>query len=63
MRREKYTIIVQKSGEDWVGSVEELPGANTQGASLKEVLANIPEAIQMTEEANAEPEAVGKGRG
>jgi predicted RNase H-like HicB family nuclease len=38
--------------EGWIGFVEELPGANTQGATLEEVRANLSEAVTMVLEAN-----------
>jgi predicted RNase H-like HicB family nuclease len=34
--------------------VEELPGANTQGATLEEARANLAEAVGMVLEANRE---------
>lgn len=50
----KYTIIVEEVAEGYVATVAELPGANTQGGTLREVLANIAEAIELVEAANAE---------
>ena len=38
----------------WMGFVEELPGANTQGATLEEARENLKEAIQLIVEANRE---------
>jgi predicted RNase H-like HicB family nuclease len=35
-----------------VGFVEELPGANTQGATLEEVRENLREAVELVLEAN-----------
>jgi len=34
--------------------VEELPGANTQGATLEEARANLKEAVEMVLQANRE---------
>lgn len=48
----KLTAIFQKVPEGYIGFVEELPGANTQGATLAEVRANLREAITLTLEAN-----------
>ena len=48
----KFTAVYQKVPEGYIGFVEELPGANTQGKTLEEVRANIREAIAMTLEAN-----------
>jgi predicted RNase H-like HicB family nuclease len=36
----------------YVGYVEELPGANTQGATLEEARANLAEAVELVLEAN-----------
>ncbi|MBM3892193.1 MAG: type II toxin-antitoxin system HicB family antitoxin, partial [Verrucomicrobia bacterium] len=31
-----FTAVFQKSGKWWAAYVEEIPGVNTQGATLKE---------------------------
>jgi predicted RNase H-like HicB family nuclease len=36
----------------YVGFVEELPGANTQGETLEEARANLREAVELVLEAN-----------
>jgi predicted RNase H-like HicB family nuclease len=46
------TAVFKKVPEGYIGFVEELPGANTQGATLEEARANLEEAIQMVLEAN-----------
>lgn len=48
----KLTKIFQKVPEGFIGFVEELPGANTQGETLEEVRANLEEAILLVLEAN-----------
>lgn len=48
----KLTFVIEKVPEGYIGFVEELPGANTQGASVGEVRANIKEAIALVLEAN-----------
>ncbi len=48
----KLTAVFQKVPEGYIGFVEELPGANTQGATLEEVRANLHEAIALVLEAN-----------
>ncbi len=41
--------------EDWyIGYVEELPGANTQGKTLEETRENLKEAIELILESNRE---------
>jgi predicted RNase H-like HicB family nuclease len=40
--------------EGYIGFVEELPGANTQGATMDEVRENLKEAVQLVLDANRE---------
>jgi predicted RNase H-like HicB family nuclease len=49
-----FTAVYQKVPEGYIGFVEELPGANTQGATLQEARANLQEAVEMVLEANRE---------
>lgn len=51
---EKFTAVYEQQGEWWIGFVEELPGANTQGKTLEEVRENLKEAVQLIIEANRE---------
>ncbi|OGN93860.1 MAG: hypothetical protein A2Z75_05530 [Chloroflexi bacterium RBG_13_50_10] len=61
MSRE-FTGVIEKRGDWYVGYVEELPGVNTQGRTLKEVRENLREATQLIIEANRElAENVGTG--
>lgn len=46
------TKVFQKVPEGYIGFVEELPGANTQGETLEEARANLEEAIELVLEAN-----------
>jgi predicted RNase H-like HicB family nuclease len=48
----QLTAVFKKVPQGYIGFVEELPGANTQGATLEEARANLMEAIQMVLEAN-----------
>ena len=48
----QLTAVFQKVPEGYIGFVEELPGANTQGATLEEARANLQEAVAMVIEAN-----------
>lgn len=48
----KLTAVFQKFPEGYAAFVEELPGANTQGATLVEARANLAEAVVMVLEAN-----------
>jgi predicted RNase H-like HicB family nuclease len=49
-----YTAVFERDGDWWMGYVEELPGANTQGASIEEARENLKEAVQLIIEANRE---------
>ncbi len=49
-----FTAIYLQVPEGFIGFVEELPGANTQGATLDEARANLQEAVAMVIEANRE---------
>ncbi len=49
-----FTAIFEESDGWWIGYVEELPGANTQGRTLEEARENLKEAIQLVIEANRE---------
>jgi predicted RNase H-like HicB family nuclease len=59
----QLTAVFRKVPEGYIGFVEELPGANTQGATLAEARENLREAIGMVLEANRElsGEAAGTG--
>jgi len=46
------TAVFQKVPEGYIGYVEELPGANTQGETLEEARENLKEAIELVLEAN-----------
>ena len=47
-----FTAVFQKVPEGYIGFVEELPGANTQGRTLDETRVNLEEAVRMVLEAN-----------
>ena len=48
------TAIYQKVPEGYIGFVEELPGANTQAATLPEARANLREAVELVLQASRE---------
>jgi predicted RNase H-like HicB family nuclease len=50
----QFTAVFRKVPEGYIGFVEELPGANTQGATLEETRANLREAVAMVLQANRE---------
>ena len=47
-----FTAVFQKVPEGYIAFVEELPGANTQGATLEEARENLREAVELVIEAN-----------
>ncbi len=48
----KLTAVFQKVSEGYIAFIEELPGANTQGATIEEARDNLQEAVALTLEAN-----------
>ncbi len=54
MGQMQLTAVYMKVPEGYVAFVEELPGANTQGATLEEARANLEEAVVMVMDANRE---------
>ena len=48
----ELTAVFRKVPEGYVAFVEELPGANTQGATLEEARANLREAAELILETN-----------
>jgi predicted RNase H-like HicB family nuclease len=59
----RFTAVFQQEGDWWIGYVEELPGANTQGRTLDETRQNLKEGVRLIIEANrrlAERELEGK---
>jgi predicted RNase H-like HicB family nuclease len=57
----QFTAVFRKVPEGYVGFVEEVPGANTQGATLEEARANLQEAVEMVLRANRELIEEGSG--
>lgn len=45
--RVQPTAVFQRVPEGYVGFVDGLPGANTQGTTLEEARANLQEAVQL----------------
>ncbi len=46
--------VFEQSGGWWIGYVEGMPGANTQGRTLDEARENLKAAVQLVVEANRE---------
>ncbi len=58
----QFTAVFRRVPQGYIAFVEELPGANTQGATLEEARANLKEAVTLVLEANRtlSQEAAGK---
>jgi predicted RNase H-like HicB family nuclease len=50
----ELTAVFRKVPEGYIGFVEELPGANTQGTTLDEARENLREAVELVLAANRE---------
>ena len=48
----QLTAVFRQVPEGYIAFVEELPGANTQGATLEEARTNLQEAVSLVLEAN-----------
>jgi predicted RNase H-like HicB family nuclease len=48
----EFTAVFRRVPEGYIGFVEELPGANTQGATIEEARSNLKEAVTLVLEAN-----------
>lgn len=61
--KEALTAVFEKFPQGYIGYVEELPGANTQGTTMEETKANLVEAIQLVLQANRQlaEEEIGSG--
>ncbi len=47
-----FTAVFREVPEGFIAFIEELPGANTQAATLEEARSNLTEAVQLVLEAN-----------
>jgi len=48
----EFTAVFEKVPEGFIGYVEELPGANTQAATLDEARVSLAEAVELVLDAN-----------
>lgn len=48
----KFTAVYRKDGKWYLGWVEEIPGVNTQGKTLKEAKENLKEALLLVLKTN-----------
>jgi len=49
-----FTAVYQEVPAGYIAFVEEIPGANTQGATLEEARENLQEAVELVLAANRE---------
>lgn len=52
MVQRSFTAIYQKRPKYYIGWIEEVPGANTQGETLEETKENLKEALMLVLEEN-----------
>jgi predicted RNase H-like HicB family nuclease len=50
----KLTAVFMEVTEGYIAFIEELPGANTQGATMEEARENLREAVELVLQANRE---------
>ena len=50
--KQQFTAIYKKQGKWYLGWIEEIPGVNTQGRSLKETKENLKEALSLVLDAS-----------
>ncbi|HEY4510658.1 MAG TPA: type II toxin-antitoxin system HicB family antitoxin [Candidatus Paceibacterota bacterium] len=56
----EFTAVYQKRGKWFVAWIEEIPGVNTQGKTMRETKENLKEAVRLIIETNRE---LGRMRG
>jgi len=62
--KQQFTAVYKKSGKWYIGWVEEIPGVNTQGRTIKELKENLRDALVLIIETNRlinQKEISGKG--
>jgi predicted RNase H-like HicB family nuclease len=47
-----FTAVFEQKASCWIGWIEELPGANTQGSTLDETRENLKEAVRLMVDSN-----------
>ena len=53
--RENYTAVVKKSGDWWIGWVEEVPGVNCQERTREELLESLRMTLKEALDFNHDP--------
>jgi len=52
--KNKFTAVIKKDADWWIGWVEEIPGVNSQGKTKAELLKNLRSALGEALEFNRE---------
>jgi len=52
MSKREFTAVYKKRGNRYVAWIEEIPGVNTQGRTLKEAKENLSDALGLIVRAN-----------
>ncbi len=47
MSKREFTAVYKKRGSRYIAWVEEIPGVNTQGRTLRETKANLEDALRL----------------
>jgi predicted RNase H-like HicB family nuclease len=50
----QFTAVFERDGDWWMAYVEEVPGANTQGATIEEARDNLKDAVALLLQVNRE---------
>jgi predicted RNase H-like HicB family nuclease len=50
--KKRYTVVVKKTADWWIGWVEDIPGVNSQGKTREELLENLRSALAEALEMN-----------
>jgi len=61
--KDAYTAVIKKSGDWWIGWIEEVPAVNCQEPSKKDLLQSLKETLREALELNRRDalEAAGEG--
>lgn len=43
--KERYSAVIQRDGDWWIGWIQEIPGVNSQGLTREELLENLRSAL------------------
>jgi predicted RNase H-like HicB family nuclease len=61
--KDAYTAVIKKSGEWWIGWIEEVPGVNCQESSKKELLPSLQATLREALELNRREALESAGEG